>query len=154
MSDVTDLHYGSPMVTDPRDFTPDEQMCAPHEIEAWKEACRRAEAGEHVEIPQSRFIYDKDGRLVAHILNQPWGIGISTTRTTNPWPRLLTELRVRMGEPGPPVPRSQLAKTLGINRLTIYRWERGRTRPNGKIGDRLGRLMTEYGVGHDGSRED
>ncbi|MGB9781411.1 MAG: hypothetical protein ACPLSY_01835 [Moorellaceae bacterium] len=74
-----EVHYGSPMCEDPRDFTPDPECCTEKEIAAWKEACRRAEAGEKVEIPHHIWEKDPDG-TVRHISYNPWGIGTSVIR--------------------------------------------------------------------------
>ena len=68
--------YGQPLCDDPRDFTPDEQVCTPAEIAAWKDAVRRADAGENVEIPRHFWIVDEHNALT-HVSYEPWGVGVS-----------------------------------------------------------------------------
>ena len=41
--------YGTFMGGDPRDFTPDEEMCTPEEISAWETACEEWNRGEGVD---------------------------------------------------------------------------------------------------------
>lgn len=74
------LVYGAPLVDDPRDYTPVPGCCSEKEIQAWKEACEKAERGEHVEVPQHfrECLSEKGG--VVHISYQPWGIGTSVVR--------------------------------------------------------------------------
>lgn len=49
-----DLLYGAPLVDDPRDYTPDMECCTPEEVATWDEACKKAEAGESVEVPRHK----------------------------------------------------------------------------------------------------
>lgn len=70
-------HYGVPFVSDPRDYEPDWEECTPEEIEQWREACRRAEAGEEVDPPLGWELDEETGALY-HTF--PWGVGVSVTR--------------------------------------------------------------------------
>lgn len=45
------------------------------ETAAWQDACRRAEAGEKVDVPH--HYWAAEGGAVLHIAYEPWGIGIS-----------------------------------------------------------------------------
>lgn len=70
-------HYGYPVCKDPRHFKPDPECCTEEEIAAWKEACKRAEAGEKVEIPKHEWFSNEEGCIV-HVNRSPWGIGVNT----------------------------------------------------------------------------
>lgn len=71
-----ELGYGFFPGGDPRDFTPDYEMCSPEEIERWKVDVALAEAGFTVVTPPSgQWIYDQDGKPVMHILAPKYGMG-------------------------------------------------------------------------------
>lgn len=96
--------YGSPIgIANPHDFTPDRQCCSPEEIAAWEAACEAYDRGEQVEIPHHRWLVGAaedaeqmatlepgdsarsvyraaDGKIVAHVAHEPWGIGTSRWR--------------------------------------------------------------------------
>lgn len=66
--------YGYPCVSDPRDFTPDEECCTPEEIMAWAADVARYDDGSY-EFDPSRFCSpDGTGRIVTRT---PWGIGVN-----------------------------------------------------------------------------
>lgn len=67
--------YGFPCVTDPNDFLPDYESCAPAEIEAHKLAC--ATYGTPLYQPNKGCTteHDESGQMVKHILRTSWGIG-------------------------------------------------------------------------------
>jgi hypothetical protein len=97
-----DTSYGvACIVSDPRDWHPDPECTSPEEFAAHADAVKRAEAGETVEIPRHRWeVRDtaedaqalisepgvaavtvserKDGKYVAHVNVQSWGMGTST----------------------------------------------------------------------------
>lgn len=61
---------------DPRDFTPDYEMCSPEEIERWKADCALAESGNTVNVPPSgQWIFNDAGEPVMHILAPRYGMG-------------------------------------------------------------------------------
>lgn len=45
-------------------------------------------------------------------------------------PRPLRELKTYRQEHEPPLSRSALAKSLGVSRQTVHRWEEGKRRPD------------------------
>jgi len=53
MSEIEDMqtYYGYFPGGDPRDFTPDQEVCTPEEIARWEAACKRWEAGDTSELP-------------------------------------------------------------------------------------------------------
>ena len=98
-----DTSYGvACLVNDPRDWHPDPECTDEAEFAAHRDACRRAEAGETVEIPRHRQEVrdtpeelralmqepgvaavtisgpNKAGKYVAHVNVQTWGMGTST----------------------------------------------------------------------------
>ena len=65
--------YGTFMGGDPRDFTPDEELCTPEEISAWETACEEWNRGEGVDRgPGCQTM--GDGSVVSGT-----GFGIGTT---------------------------------------------------------------------------
>lgn len=98
-----DTSYGvACIVSDPRDWHPDPECTSPEELAAHADAIRRAEAGEEVKIPGHRWeirdTYEdaaallkepgvaavtvdgprKDGKYLAHVNVQTWGMGTRT----------------------------------------------------------------------------
>ena len=70
--------YGFPCVENPHNFTPDSESCTAKEIEAWKDAKRRWDAGERdVRGARCRDLVE-DGKVVGHITATSWGIGVNT----------------------------------------------------------------------------
>lgn len=74
--------YGAFHGGDPRQFHPDGECCTPEEAanhkaacELWHEAEARGETPEPESCP-SGWIYDEDGKAIAHVLRCPYGIGI------------------------------------------------------------------------------
>lgn len=66
---------------DPRDFTPDYELCAKEEIEAWKADVEAAERGDTVVCPPSgQWLFGKDGKAILHILAPRYGIGTYIVR--------------------------------------------------------------------------
>lgn len=62
---------------DPRDFHPDHECCTPEEIAAHREACEAWDKGDKPETPPgSRYLYDDEGKVVAHVCGGKFGIGI------------------------------------------------------------------------------
>ena len=76
--------YGGFHGGDPRDFHPDSECCSQTELSAHKLACElwyEAEAQGKTPEPEdcpSGWLYDDDGKAIAHVLRCPYGIGIST----------------------------------------------------------------------------
>lgn len=80
-----DTIYGYPLVDDPRDYTPDHEVCSPEEVAEWERACVWAEGGHVIPAPPAHeptHAKGEDGevRQVGHITRAPWGIGVSTIR--------------------------------------------------------------------------
>lgn len=72
--------YGYFTGGDPRDFHPDYEDSTPEEIANWKRACEEAnriEASRNLPCP-SGWIVDEKRKLIAHVLNAPFGIGVCT----------------------------------------------------------------------------
>lgn len=110
-----DTIYGSGIhCDDPRDFSPDPECSTPEERAAHAEACRKADAGEAVEIPRHRWqtfqsreevdaLMVSDPTIAAvtfagpgkasHVNVQTWGMGTSTIRD-----RKMEALRDRLEE--------------------------------------------------------
>lgn len=62
---------------DPRDFTPDYEVCSEDEIARWKADVALAEAGNAVVAPPAgETVRDKDGNFVMHILAPRYGLGV------------------------------------------------------------------------------
>jgi len=71
-----DVMYGHFGGGDPRDFTPDYELCTADEIERWKADVALAESGETVTAPPAgQWFYDKDGNPTMHVLAPKYGIG-------------------------------------------------------------------------------
>lgn len=75
--------YGTCFVDDPRDFSPDAEVCTPEEIERHRDDCARAERGEPRET-QTRCYSDTvkhEGRDCAAIVTPSgYGQGVNTVR--------------------------------------------------------------------------
>ncbi len=69
--------YGYPHVTDPNDFTPDEECSSPEEIAAHKLACKTFGKPEHKPNKEHISHYSDDGQLILHVARTSWGIGVS-----------------------------------------------------------------------------
>lgn len=76
--------YGFFCGGDPRKFHPDYESCEPREIEnhtraclLWNESEQRGETPEPEKCP-SGWIYDDNGKPIAHVLRAPYGIGVYT----------------------------------------------------------------------------
>lgn len=68
--------YGNFGSGDPRDFTPDYEMCTEDEIASWKADLALVEAGNTVVCPPAgQWFYDKDGKPMMHILAPRYGVG-------------------------------------------------------------------------------
>jgi hypothetical protein len=65
--------YGYPCVDDPREFTPDADVCSEEEIAAHAAACDAWNAGDKVARPPTHVPFEG-----GHITQAPWGIGVST----------------------------------------------------------------------------
>lgn len=63
-------------------------------------------------------------------------------------PETLRELRRRLGarEGKPEISQAELARRLGANNMTVWRWEQGRARPRGIAVATLQRMMAEVGM--------
>ena len=70
--------YGFPCVTNPHDFTPDEESCSPEEIAAHKAACQNW--GKPTFRPNKGCfsVHSDDGQIVTHVTRTSWGIGVNT----------------------------------------------------------------------------
>lgn len=91
MSDENNIEEFEPPITscygyftggDPRNFTPDYEMCSEAEIanhkracELWDEAEAKGETPEPEKCP-SGWIHSEDGQTSIHVLNAPYGIGV------------------------------------------------------------------------------
>lgn len=65
---------------DPRDFTPDYEMCSAEEIEAWKRDCEAWNKGEGTPAPPPGFWTEfKDGTQM-HVLAPRYGMGTYRVR--------------------------------------------------------------------------
>ena len=76
--------YGFFLGGDPRDFYPDNEACSEREMKNHAAACKlwnEAEAAGFKPTPEacpSGWIYDDNGKAIAHVLRAPYGIGTST----------------------------------------------------------------------------
>lgn len=87
-----DAYYGYPCVEDPRDYTPDVEVCTDEEIANWKAACAAWDRGEGRPVPSPHEdLVDGDGRKVGHVTTAPMGMGISTIRDAQ-WERVRAAL--------------------------------------------------------------
>lgn len=76
--------YGAFGNGDPRDFSPDFELCTEDEIARWKSDLGRVAAGEIVVVhPAGKRVYAEDGRFVMHILAPAYGIGTYKRRLEN-----------------------------------------------------------------------
>lgn len=73
--------YGFFCGGDPRKFFPDGEGCDPKELENHRRACKlwdeaeaRGETPEPEKCP-SGWVYDEQGKAIAHVLRSPYGIG-------------------------------------------------------------------------------
>jgi hypothetical protein len=74
-----DQSYGVAMLAnDPRDFDPDPECCGPEELAAHADACRRAEAGEKVELPRHRYQAFESAEEAAELMRTDKTIGAIT----------------------------------------------------------------------------
>lgn len=76
---------------DPRNFHPDYESCDKREIENHRKACdlwndceSRGETPEPEKCP-SGWIYDDNGKAIAHVLRSPYGIGCYTVEFEQFW---------------------------------------------------------------------
>jgi hypothetical protein len=66
---------------DPRDFTPDYEMCSEDEIARWQADIALAEAGNTVVAPPAgKSVFDQGGNPVMHILAPKYGMGTYKNR--------------------------------------------------------------------------
>ena len=79
--------YGYYTGGDPRQFHPDGQDCTEQELRNHRKACElwnEAEAKGETPTPEkcpSGWIYDDNGKTLAHVLRAPYGIGVQTYET-------------------------------------------------------------------------
>lgn len=70
------MGYGFFPGGDPREFTPDSEMCSNSEIQAWKEACDKWNQAERVVIEGShRWLTDAEGNVIGTATVSGLGIG-------------------------------------------------------------------------------
>ena len=73
------LNYGYPgsIVTDPRDFVPDEQTAMPDELADWLRDCQSAERGDTVDLQGNQHLYSisTDGYQSVYMTRSMWGMG-------------------------------------------------------------------------------
>ena len=69
--------YGFYRTKNPHDFSPDPESCTADEFANHKAACDLWDRGEYDSSKEkgSEWLRSEDGKLVAHILRAPWGIG-------------------------------------------------------------------------------
>jgi len=69
--------YGFYRTKNPHDFSPDPESCTANEFANHKAACDLWDRGEYDSSKEkgSEWLRSEDGKLVAHILRAPWGIG-------------------------------------------------------------------------------
>jgi hypothetical protein len=69
--------YGFYRTKNPHDFSPDPESCSYDEIANHKAACDLWDRGEYDASKEkgSEWLRSEDGKLIAHILRAPWGIG-------------------------------------------------------------------------------
>ena len=68
--------YGFFPGDDPRNFTPDAEVCTPEEITAWKDDCEAWDRGERIPVPpacQERKL--SDGTTI-HVIVCRYGLGV------------------------------------------------------------------------------
>lgn len=64
--------YGYPVVDDPREFTPDLDVCLESELAAHKAACDAWNAGNQVQRAPTHVPF-----AGGHLTRAPWGVGVS-----------------------------------------------------------------------------
>lgn len=72
--------YGYFLGGDPRDFTPDGEVCTPEEIAAHRAACEAWERGERPELDRHhhKIVQLEDGRHGVASFSGPFGMGVYT----------------------------------------------------------------------------
>lgn len=78
MSRIGQGVYGFPCVTDPRDFSPDQECSSPEEIAAHKLACQTYGTPSYQPNKGCYSEYGADGHLVKHVTRTSWGIGVNS----------------------------------------------------------------------------
>jgi hypothetical protein len=70
--------YGFPCVTNPHDFSPDEESSSPEEIAAHKRACEMWGKPGYEPNKGCYSVHGDDGALMLHVTRTSWGIGVNT----------------------------------------------------------------------------
>jgi len=70
--------YGFYRPENPHHFSPDAESCSDEEMANHRAACEAWDRGDYKAEPGSEFCTDESGKVVAHILRAPWGIGSYT----------------------------------------------------------------------------
>lgn len=71
------LTYGYFGSGDPRDFTPDYELCSSEEIARWQADVALAESGDiTIAPPAGEWVLDQNGNRAMHILAPKYGIGV------------------------------------------------------------------------------
>ena len=70
--------YGFYRPENPHNFSPDAESCSDEEMANHKAACEAWDRGDYKAPLGSETVRDESGRMVAHILRAPWGIGSYT----------------------------------------------------------------------------